>query len=332
MGFTHAETQLPAPVVASQKMNWFLTLFSVPFILIGLHMIWRGFWGLLGDDSGSSEVMQLAAGFIFTAMGSAACWASVRGGRDDQRRALLRARHPTEPWRWRADWDTGRIPCETRATALGILFFAVIWNAFCIPMLWAVPSGDAPFVWLFVIAGAGLAIAAGVLTWRWLRFGRSVFEQTTLPGRLGDRLRGTIQLRGRLLPQKGFRATLSCISYTSGKNGSERILWQEEGTVANEAATVGPLGTAVPVDFPLPADGLPSRLPGEPSGILWRLELSADVPGVDFATAFEVPVFARGDATAITRQATEGESETELGPVLRPEAPMTLDRERYTPD
>ena len=103
-----------------------------------------------------------------------------------------RARHPTVPWRWRADWDTGRIPCETRATALGILFFAVIWNAFCVPMLWAVSSQEQPFVWLFVIAGAGLAIAAGVLTWRWLRFGRTVFEQTTLPGRLGDRLRGTI--------------------------------------------------------------------------------------------------------------------------------------------
>ncbi len=97
-------------------------------------------------------------------------------------------------------------------------------------------------------------------------------------------------------------------------------------------ATVGPLGTAVPVDFPLPADGVPSRLPGEPSGILWRLELSADVPGVDFAAAFEVPVFAHGDATTAPGPTPPAASETDLGPVLRPEAPMSLDRERYTPD
>jgi hypothetical protein len=211
----------------------------------------------------------------------------------------------------------------------------VIWNAFCIPMLWAVSSQEQPFVWLFVIAGAGLAIAAGVLTWRWLRFGRTVFEQTTLPGRLGDRLRGTIQLRGRLLPQKGFRATLSCVRFTSGKNGVEVTQWQEEGIVDTRHATVGPKGTAVPVDFPLPADGLPSRLPGEPSGIRWTLELSADVPGVDFAAAFEVPIFGNGDATAAPRSTpatTASEPEVDLGPILRPEAPMRLDRERYTPD
>ena len=58
MGFTHTKAQLPAPVVASQKMSWFLTLFSVPFILVGLQMIWLGFWGLLGEDPGSPEVMQ----------------------------------------------------------------------------------------------------------------------------------------------------------------------------------------------------------------------------------------------------------------------------------
>ena len=207
VAFTPTQAPSLPPAISLRKTNWFLVLFAIPFIAIGLKTIWLGLSGLFGEDPGSQGAMQLVSGFIFAAAGSFTLWASVRQGRGKQLRAVLQARHPTEPWRWRADWNSGRIPSSSGFAALGLVFFAVVWNVLCIPMLWSVPSHDAPFAWLFVIVGAAIAIFAGLIARRWFRFGRSVFESTRLPGRLGDRLRGTIHLRGRLLPQKGFRAT-----------------------------------------------------------------------------------------------------------------------------
>jgi hypothetical protein len=347
---------------SSRQPNWFLVLFSLPFIGTGLHMLWLGLVGLLGEDPGNDDVMRLVAGFIFAGAGGFTLFAALREARDKQRLEELMAQHPSEPWRWRADWSSGRLPCSNHTAALTLGAFALVWNACCIPLLWGVASDDLPFVWLFVIVGAGMAVGASVLAWRWLRFGRSVLELATLPGRLGDRLRGTVLLRGELLPPKGFRAVLSCVRYTSGRNGGEQILWQEEGGVATETATATSQGTAVPIDFPLPEDGSPSRLPGRCNGILWRMELTADRPGVDFHAAFEVPVFEQGDALVVTgpssadqrsfaqptppraliQQITtpqptfgvtaEGERATDLGPVLRPEASMRLGRAHFTRD
>lgn len=313
------------------RANWLVVLFALPFVGIGLHLIGSGVLGLFGEDPGIDEVMQIAGGFVFTAMGSMGVFLAFQDGRTNGELAERQMRHPGEPWLWRADWASGRIPCAGRATALAFLTFAVIWNVFCIPMLWAVPSSDAPFIWIFLIVGMGLATLAGVATWRWLRFGRSVLELATLPGRPGGRFRGTILLRGSLRPAKGFRATLSCVGFTSGRNAEERILWQEEGIVPPASTTLGPTGTSVPVDFPIPTDASPSCPPVATSGIRWRVELTADLPGVDFASTFEVPIFQIGDAQPLARDDASGAT-PDFEPVLQPEAPMALDRERYTPE
>ena len=77
-----ALTPTHAPVLSSgvfsRRTNWFLVLFSLPFIGIGLQMSWLGLRGMLGEEPGSDQVMQLAAGFIFASMGSFALWAGVQ--------------------------------------------------------------------------------------------------------------------------------------------------------------------------------------------------------------------------------------------------------------
>ena len=47
----------------------------------------------------------------------------------------------------------------------------------------------------------------------------------------------------------------------------------------------------LPVRFPIPPDALPCDDHNSRDTVLWRLEVSAEVPGVDYASAFEVPVF-----------------------------------------
>ncbi len=50
-------------------------------------------------------------------------------------------------------------------------------------------------------------------------------------------------------------------------------------------------GGGVPVAFVIPSDAVSSDPRQSADRVLWRLDVSADVPGVDYAAAFEVPVF-----------------------------------------
>jgi hypothetical protein len=49
--------------------------------------------------------------------------------------------------------------------------------------------------------------------------------------------------------------------------------------------------THIPIAFRLPADAIPCDDTESDNRVLWRLQLSASVPGVDYESRFEVPVF-----------------------------------------
>jgi hypothetical protein len=51
------------------------------------------------------------------------------------------------------------------------------------------------------------------------------------------------------------------------------------------------MGTNIPVSFVLPSDAVASDPDNSNNRVLWRLEVSASVPGVDYESSFEVPVF-----------------------------------------
>jgi hypothetical protein len=73
---------------------------------------------------------------------------------------------------------------------------------------------------------------------------------------------------------------------------SENILWQEERRVMGEPSrTAAAMETHIPVTFRLPGDAAACDDSDSNNRVLWRLQLSAVVPGVDYAAQFEVPVF-----------------------------------------
>ncbi|HEU4401339.1 MAG TPA: hypothetical protein VFT43_04470, partial [Candidatus Polarisedimenticolia bacterium] len=126
-------------------------------------------------------------------------------------------------------------------------------------------------------------------------FGPSTLDTEPTPAAIGGRLSGSVRARVATLPEAGFRLTLSCINLTvsgSGRNRTTRetILWQEEQSVPADRVETDAEISRIPVLFPIPPDGRATDDADFRSRILWRLEVTADLPGVDYQERFEVPV------------------------------------------
>jgi hypothetical protein len=238
--------------------------------------------------------------------------AALAGRRRSQALAALETRHPAEPWLWRPDWSAGRAEDTSRRTMWSAWVFTVLWNLVGAPAGYLAlreatrPGGDraALIALIFPLVGLGLLVWALRATLRYRRYGVSRFELATLPGVVGHSLRGTVRLALGLRPADGFQVSLSCVrrrTVGSGKNRStqESILWRDErrieGRLERDAAG---MGTALPVAFPVPADASPTDGINPADAIVWRLEVTADVPGVDYQSSFEVPVFRTAESAA----------------------------------
>jgi len=118
---------------------------------------------------------------------------------------------------------------------------------------------------------------------------------------------------------EGFAATLTCVNLRTTGSGDDRstseyIRWQEEQRVQGQRGA-GDRGqgvvTVVPIRFRIPADVLPTDDANSDDRIVWRVQVAAAVPGVDYSASFEVPVF----RTAASAEPLRPEEEKLLGPV-----------------
>ena len=226
--------------------------------------------------------------------------------------APLRERHPDEPWRWRPDWASGVIRCAHAHSAMFLWAIACVWNLLSAPILWAVPEEFAKenhliaVGLLFPTVGVGLLVLAIRETLRWRRYGRSDLVLDTLPGVVGGRFAGTVQLGASVGTEGAFETTLSCVRIRvsgAGKNRSRRedLLWQDEDRLEASACQGGPRGTAVPIAFSIPAGQQPSSPEPGRDIVEWRLDVRATIPGIDYQARFVVPVFRTAEsAVAVT--------------------------------
>lgn len=232
---------------------------------------------------------------VFVGVGAVGVVRAVRGGNNS---ALAKALQEGTPWLARPDWAAGRVVSSAKNTLRSAWFFAVFWNAIAFPVAWSVLSQHvirkgnyAPAIALiFPLIGLGLLCWALRLTRRWVCFGESVFEMTAVPGIIGGTLEGTIRLSRPIRPEGPVHLRLKCLSRTTTRNGdgsstNESLLWQHEETADLDGID------AIPVAFRIPGDTEPTTVIGAGNGILWRLEVQARVPGMDYAAPFEVPVF-----------------------------------------
>jgi len=280
-----------------------VALFLLPFGAVGLGTIVLAIQRALSGNR-HDALFFLLFGLVFGGVAATGWTLLLIGRRNLEQQERLRARHPDQPWMWRQDWAAGRISDSSRSTMWGSWAFSTLWNLISFPTGYLAlraaqqeGNGKAYIGLLFPLVGSGLLIWAIRNTLRHRRFGTSVLELSTLPGTIGHRFAGQVRASGVLQSVESFAVTLSCINRVtsgSGKNQStsERILWQEEQRVRAEAARdAGGMFTRIRIEFRLPQDARATDSTSSRDQILWRLSVSADVPGVDYASTFEVPVF-----------------------------------------
>jgi hypothetical protein len=94
-------------------------------------------------------------------------------------------------------------------------------------------------------------------------------------------------------------ARLSALSrYRSGKSIDERVVWQAEEEVPRGSVTRMPDRVLIPIAIPIAPDAPPTENYGGGEGLVWRLGVDGEVPGIDYSAIFDVPVFRTHDAPA----------------------------------
>lgn len=249
--------------------------------------------------------LQLATGLVFAGIGIALIVATRYGAKKVAERNEQRLRHPDEPWRWRADWASGRIPSNTHGAAYAAIGFAVFWNLVAIPAAAFVPgeiaNGNyiAGLALLFPLIGFGLA-AWALRAWLQLRrFKVATFTMPAGPVVAGGRLKGTVRVEAQVPIEKEFRVELACVEERirgSGKsrNRSERLLWQREWRVPRHQCQVAATFTTIPISTLVPRDQPLTDISSadDRRKVTWRLDVTGECPGPDFWSRFELPVFA----------------------------------------
>ena len=280
-----------------------VVLFLLPFAGIGLSSAGLAVQRAAAGNWQDALFLSIFA-LTFGGVGVGGIAAAVAGSRKLKDQEALESRHPDQPWLWREDWASGRIRDSNRSTALGAWIFAALWNLISLPAGYfgvhaALTQGkkEALLALLFPLVGTGLLVWAIRATIRYRKYGASSLQLATIPGAVGRTLAGTVSIPGSLRPPEGFLATLTCVRRVTTGSGksrstSEDTIWQEErrlpGTASRDPAG---MATNVPVAFRIPPNAAVTDASAANDCVLWRLRLSADAPGVDYESVFEVPVF-----------------------------------------
>lgn len=221
----------------------------------------------------------------------------------------LELQNPNLPWLHKPEWADGKIKASNKTLFITSVFVALFWNL----LSWPVAIMIIPeilknkeyvglFVLLFPIVGIGIIIWAILAFSRWKKFGESVFVMKSNPGLIGGALEGFILSATNVKPENGFKIELNCINrYRSGsgkkRNTSETILWQDICMIKHEIYEKDLTKSVIPVLFKIPFE-LKETNDGNPNNkIIWRLKISADLPGIDYKSVFEIPVFKTKDSS-----------------------------------
>jgi hypothetical protein len=280
-----------------------VALFLLPFAGFGAFAAWQAIHRATQTNWREALFFLLFA-VVFGGVGFGGWGLLLLGKRKLTEQEALKARHPDQPWLWQKDWAAGRIDDTSRLALWASWTFATLWNLVSIPAGYAgvraalYEQNKAGLVaLLFPLAGVGLLIWAIRTSLRLTKYGVSRLELSTLPGVIGHTIAGTVRVNGMLQAPEGFHVTLSCVRRVTTKSGddsstTESILWQEERQIRGEPSRdASGMATRIPIAFRLPADARPCESSDPNDRILWRLQLSASVSGLDYDSVFEVPVF-----------------------------------------
>lgn len=229
---------------------------------------------------------------------------------------VLRARKPADttdsiyqaqPWLLNDNWKTSVIRSSSKSSMYFTWGIAAFWNLISAPLPFVTyreivekDNYAALFALLFPLIGIGMIVWAARRTLEWRRFGAAPVVLDPFPGAIGGNVGGVIDINLPYVPGTEFRLTLTSIySYISGSGDNRRrnetAKWQNSLVAQAES---GANGTRLAFRFDVPGDL--SESDAEQNGndyYLWRLNVQADLAGVDFDRDYEIPVYATGESS-----------------------------------
>ena len=184
----------------------------------------------------------------------------------------------------------------------GMWFFAVIWNGISLPATlagWDEVRSIRSFedclvllIFLFPLVGLflfWLAIKGSILH---VRYGKSRLHMDPNPGQAGGQVGGEILLSKALPLDTQCEVRLECLHSRETRNAkgerrtSTSVRWQD---MMMARGRIEDGKTRVQFLFDVPGD-LPASQPKSKDWNHWRVHVAADIPGLDLALDFDVPV------------------------------------------
>ncbi len=315
------QIQTPASASSAKKMGVggmiLLVLFGLFFAGMGSFFLAMMLLGKM-EDEGDVWVGYVVSS-VFIAVGLGIAGGGIIGWKKSKTNAILAAQHPDDPWVLNKQWASGRIKDSNAAGAMGMLFFALFWNA----ISWTITiaffregkqeeEAAMYFVLLFPFVGIFIAWSALHALLKWFKFGSSVFEMAEVPGVIGGQLGGIIRAKAGVRPREGIKLALQCIFKKvtgSGKNQRthEETLWEKEQLVPQSDLQASGMHSLIPVFFDIPYECKPTEEISPSQEHYWKLSATAKLDGIDYAADFVVPVFKTADSRPdATRADTAG--------------------------
>lgn len=211
----------------------------------------------------------------------------------------------------RADWVEGRIPQEFVRTGPGQRLTVITWSvigviALCAGVFWG------GLVWIPVTGVSAMSFVIIFVYFRTerrrQRHGVSVLALPDGPAVLGGALRGVIEtsLKANEAPPNEFRLAFRCVRRyrhggSVGQNGTTRTerAWIETAS-APPYIISGRVCTEV--KFVVPDTAPPTSLSHDETGVFWELDVTAEMPGLDYAATFTLPVLTPDIANAVSQK------------------------------
>jgi hypothetical protein len=304
--------------------------FVLVFCAIGVGLVYGAIVTFQDGEMTKASLMLIAA-LAFGGFGLGVFALTTAGYRGQARESALKTAYPDKPWMWREDWATGRVGSMGKTAAWFFGGFALLWNLISTPLLVFLPEeivekGNTPALLglLLPLIGIGLIVVAVRKTIQIRKYGDCLFLMDRVPGILGGEVTGTILIPSGLPAAETLAVRLSCIHMQQQRSGrgtstSEEVLWQTEQSVVRLSPTGEGAAQGAQVRIRIPYDSSPTGKMDENNSVVWKLEANAAVPGVDFSTGFEIPVFKTpASSPQVTEERLRSEDFSAASPAIEP--------------
>lgn len=208
-----------------------------------------------------------------------------------------------KPWLQNPAWASGKIVNSSGGVGF-FWFFTLIWNGISSPVLFkGIPEMyNAEKYWaiavmgLFPLIGLFLIYFSIYKTLQSIKYSKSILEMESMPGVIGGKLKATLLLPDKLAGAEMINvrlANIRQITTGSGKNRSTKrsIIWHTVRNFRADDWRVKNGKVTIPLDLTISYNTSEHDRTNNSNCVYWNLEVYSEMPGIDFATVFEVPVF-----------------------------------------